>query len=95
MDGIVSPGLLSKCDRCAIRDLSICGDANDTVKAALGRISHFHNYAEGETIVAEGDDVGVVGNVISGVLKLVKTLPDGRQHIVGLIHPAGMFGKVF
>jgi CRP/FNR family transcriptional regulator len=95
MVGVALPEVLSKCDHCVIHHRSICQDVDDTIKVELNRISHFRNYSEGETVVAEGDDVSVVGNVISGVLKLVKTLPDGRQHIVGLIHPAGMFGRVF
>jgi CRP/FNR family transcriptional regulator len=95
MNIISSSIFLSKCDHCAVHHRSVCEDVDDSDKAELSRISHFRNYSEGETVVADGDEVGFVGNVVSGVLKMIKALPDGRQHIVGLIHPASMFGRVF
>jgi CRP/FNR family transcriptional regulator len=95
MDIISSSRFLSKCDHCAVHYPFICEDIDDSDKAELSRISHFRNYSEGETVIADGDEVGFVGDVVSGVLKMIKALPDGRQHIVGLIHPAGMFGRVF
>ena len=95
MNGINSSGFLSKRDHYLVRHHPICQNVDNSIAAELCRISHFRNYSEGKTVVAEGDEVGIIGNVVSGVLKLVKSLLDGRQHIVGLVHPPGMFGRIF
>ena len=52
-------------------------------------------FRTGETVLADEQPPRFVGNVVSGVLRMQKTLPDGRQHIVGLLVPTDMFGRVF
>ncbi|MHB1110457.1 MAG: helix-turn-helix domain-containing protein, partial [Devosia sp.] len=49
----------------------------------------------GETILAEHGEASVVGNVIAGVMRMTKTLPDGRQQIVGLVYPGEFFGRPY
>ena len=61
----------------------------------LGAISRLRTFAHHTRIAEEGDETALVGNVVSGVLKLAKTLPDGRQQIVGLLLPPDMFGYTF
>ncbi len=34
-------------------------------------------------------------NVLSGVIKLTKTMPDGRQQIVELLFPSDFLGRPF
>lgn len=43
----------------------------------------------------EGDDAAVVANVIEGVLKMSKSLGDGREQIVALAYPADFVGRPF
>jgi CRP/FNR family transcriptional regulator len=45
-----------------------------------------------ETLQGEGDKASIAGLVLAGVLRLVKTLPDGRQQIVDLVYPGQFFG---
>ncbi|MDP3898110.1 MAG: helix-turn-helix domain-containing protein [Mesorhizobium sp.] len=85
----------SKCDLCAIHHRSICGIADTPLQAELSRISHIRTFSAGETVLAESESAGIVGNVVSGVLRMVKTMADGRQQIVGLLLPSDMFGRVF
>jgi Cyclic nucleotide-binding domain len=61
----------------------------------IGSISRIRHVRAGETILAESAPSNIVGNVVSGALRLVKTLSDGRQQIVGLLLPSDMFGRVF
>jgi CRP/FNR family transcriptional regulator len=44
-------------------------------------------------IFRDGDEADHYFNIISGIVKLVKTLADGQQHIVGLIYPPGFMGQ--
>jgi CRP/FNR family transcriptional regulator len=66
------------------------GGANDTVPVA--KRSKVLTVDAGDTIIASGAEGAIVGSVLAGILKLVKSLPDGRQQIVGLLHPGDFFG---
>ena len=81
--------------RCAARECSLCHDLSTMAKQELSRIARIRSYRAGETILAESDEIGFVGNVVSGVLRMQKTLHDGRQQIVGLMLPSDVFGRVF
>ncbi|HHZ10859.1 MAG TPA: Crp/Fnr family transcriptional regulator [Rhizobiales bacterium] len=65
------------------------------LREELVRIAHVRGFSSGETIVGEGEESGLVGTVISGVLRVQKTMPDGRQQIVGLLFAPNLFGRVF
>jgi CRP/FNR family transcriptional regulator len=82
-------------DRCALHGCSICSNLDETLRQELGRQSHVRTFAAGETVIGEAEDTIFVGFVISGVLRIQKTLFDGRQQIVGLLLPSDMFGRVF
>ena len=46
-----------------------------------------------QVIFREGDRVDHYYNITSGIVKLVKTLADGRQHIVGLVYASDFVGQ--
>lgn len=52
-------------------------------------------FAAGQTIIPEDEAADFVGCVLSGILRMQKSLADGRQHIVGLLVEGDMFGRVF
>lgn len=56
-----------------------------------GRLREF---SQGETIYESGMK-DIVGYVISGAVKLVTFLPDGRSNIIGVIEAPGFFGRIF
>lgn len=68
---------------------------NAALRDDLIRIAHVRNFAAGETVVGEGEESGLVGTVLSGVLRVQKTMSDGRQQIVGLLFAPSLFGRVF
>ncbi|MHA6731340.1 Crp/Fnr family transcriptional regulator [Devosia sp. A369] len=51
-------------------------------------------FSRGETISGPGL-AAFVGYVISGTVKLVTFLPDGRSNIIGIIEAPGFFGRIF
>lgn len=85
----------SKCDDCAIHNRSICGAENAIAAQELERISRTRLVPAGQTIISENSEIAFVGNVVKGVLKLSKTLEDGRQQIVGLLFPSDFFGRIY
>ncbi len=61
---------------------------------ALRRICRVRTYRAGQTVIADQDEPGFTGCIAEGILRMQKTLPDGRQHIVGLLVAHDMFGRV-
>lgn len=84
-----------KCERCPVHNLGLCSVISQPALDELGQISHMHNYAAGETILAEGEPIEMVGNVVDGVVRISKTLPDGRVQIVGLLMPSDFFARAY
>ena len=83
------------CDHCVIRHRAICGALNAKDLARINLMARQKSYRAGETIFFEGDEVDYFGNVLSGVVKLGKLLPDGRQQIVGLQFASDFLGRAF
>lgn len=86
---------ISRCEQCPIRPRAFCRAATGTGFEELAKISRIRRFEAGDTIIGQKDTSRLVGNVREGVLKLVKSLPDGRTHIVGLLHAADFFGRLY
>lgn len=82
-------------DHCALLGCSACRGVAPEIKRQLERLSRIKRYRAGEVIVGEREDIPFVGYVVGGVLRMQKTMLDGRQQIVGLLLPTDMFGRVF
>jgi CRP/FNR family transcriptional regulator len=52
-------------------------------------------FSPGEAIFWEGDEARQIFDVLEGVLRMCKVLPDGRRAIVGFIYPGEMLGLSF
>ena len=76
---------VSRCHHCAIRHHAVCGALSEEELVELNKIAHQKSYKAGDLIVSDTEEVDFFGNIISGVVKLSKTMDDGRQQIVGLL----------
>ncbi len=83
------------CNGCAVRHLAVCGALDGREVEKLNRIGHHRHFRAGQIILAEGTHAEYVAAIVSGVVKLTKTLADGRQHIVGLLFANDFLGRVF
>lgn len=61
-------------------------------RARLAAISAVVRFRRGEKIYAEGDRADFVFNIISGVVRSNKVLPDTGKHIVGFLFPDDVVG---
>jgi CRP/FNR family transcriptional regulator len=59
----------------------------------LNRIARRRQVAAQQTIHTESETPDYFANVITGVVKLLKTMPDGRQQIVGLQFSSDFIGR--
>lgn len=74
---------------------AISGSVGPETLYALERIASIREFSAGSTIIPAGDPAGIVGTVLSGIVKLTKILPDGRMQVVGLLFPSDFIGRAF
>jgi len=79
----------SRCDVCPIHNRGPCVALDDQSLLALAKFARRKTLKTHEIIFHEGDISNQYFTVLSGVVKLVKALADGRQHIIGLMFPPG------
>jgi CRP/FNR family transcriptional regulator len=70
------------------------GMARDAV-SRISAISTLQNVPAGNALFAEGDDADNVYEVVRGMLKLYKLLPDGRRQIMGFVSAGDLVGLSF
>ncbi len=85
----------TRCGACAIRHKAICAALCTAEISALSRLSRRRLIPAGQTILGEGEAHTIYANIVSGVVKLTKTLDDGRQHIIGLLFASDFLGRAF
>lgn len=89
------PDVMQRCDHCAVRHQAVCGAMDDVQVKKLAQIAHRKKVPAGQTIISDEEPVDFFANVISGAIKLTKTLPDGRQQIVGLLFAPDFLGRAY
>lgn len=53
------------------------------------------SFSAGKTVAHAQQEMGFIGCVLKGILRMQKTLADGREHIVGLLVEGDFFGRSF
>ena len=61
----------------------------------LFRSQPTETFAAGQALFWEGDKAGQIFDVLEGVPRVYRILPDGRRAIVGFIHPGDVIGVSF
>jgi CRP/FNR family transcriptional regulator len=80
------------CRDCAVRPFSICASLDPSELDAFGHLGRHAHFAPCETVFAEEEMTTSFYNVLEGVLRLYKLLPDGRRQIVGFALPGDFLG---
>lgn len=83
------------CASCEARHRGICGALTPDQLVTLARASSKHKAGEGAELIGDAESIDHYSNVLSGVVKLTKTLSDGRQQIVGLQFAPDFLGRPF
>jgi CRP/FNR family transcriptional regulator, anaerobic regulatory protein len=80
------------CDDCKVRLFSVCGALESSELDELDRISQVRDFAARTTLFDQGALAGSVFNITDGMVRLYKSLPDGRRQIVGFALPGDFLG---
>lgn len=83
------------CQACEARHRGLCGALEPLELVALAKQSWKQKAETGAELVGDSEKVASYSNVLSGVIKLSKTLTDGRQQIVGLQFAPDFLGRPF
>lgn len=65
------------------------------VTAKLMELTTLRDIGAGEAVVESGVRSEEIGYVMDGTLAMVQILEDGKKHIVGLLVPTDIYGRVF
>ena len=82
-----------KCDACIVRHKAICAALSEEELTDFNKIARQRLIPAGQVVSMEDDFV--FANIMDGVIKLTKTLADGRQQIVGLQFPPDFLGRIY
>lgn len=82
----------SRCSACSARTKGLCAALSPGELPSLSAASRPNNVLSANLVVHEGDEAEAVYTVVSGMLKLYKTLPDGRQQITGFATVGDVIG---
>ena len=61
----------------------------------LEKIARIETVRAGQIVTVEGQKSARIGYVLEGMLAINKTLPDGRNNILGVLGPNDMYGRAF
>lgn len=90
-----SAGIPVLCRSCEARHRGVCGALEPDQLIKLAKTSSRRAVPPGGELVGDAEAVERYSNVLSGVVKLTKSLPDGRQQIVGLQFAPDFLGRPF
>ncbi len=85
----------SICAGCPSRTKGLCSALAETDLGRLGSVSWHRRFRAGEAIQLEGEVPPSFCAIVSGVVKLLKSLPNGSQQIVGLLAAGDFLGRPF
>ena len=80
------------CDDCKVRLFSVCGAMEVSELEELDQLSHVKIFAPKTMLFDQDAMAGSVFNVTEGIVRLYKSLPDGRRQIVGFALPGDFLG---
>ena len=80
------------CDECRVRPFSICAALAPSELDELDRISHTRALPAKAMLFDQGEMADTVFNLVEGMVRLYKSLPDGRRQIVGFALPGDFLG---
>jgi CRP/FNR family transcriptional regulator len=80
------------CDECAVRRLSICAALDKAELRELAHLGRHVHFLASETVFAQEEMTTSFYNLLEGVMRLYKLLPDGRRQIIGFARPGDFLG---
>lgn len=87
---IASAPSATQCHDCGARHVGMCDALPDDELQLLARVAQRMTVAPGKQFIEETQPAAHFYNITSGTVRVSKSLPDGRRHIIGFMS-AGQF----
>ncbi len=84
---------MGKCEQCIVRELSSLKALNKEELLKLADCKTSYIIKKGDPVFEEGDTVNGIFCVTSGVCKLSKLSPNGKDQIIKLVKPGELLGQ--
>src|SRR5690606_13107869 len=94
-EDVHTKGIPVLCASCEARHRGVCGALTPDQLVSLAKSSTKHRAGAGAELIGDAENIDSYSNALSGVVKLTKTLSDGRQQIVGLQFAPDFLGRPF
>jgi CRP/FNR family transcriptional regulator len=91
-ENVISLDLPSICADCDVREMTLCAPLDGAEMRRLCGLLQRTEFADGDTIIDEGEPADHVFNVTGGVVRLFKLLADGRRAVTGFLFPGDFLG---
>lgn len=85
----------SECQLCEVRACGMCSELDTATLNDLRKITRTRDYKAGELIFSDDAPLQSYAAIKSGIVKLSKILPDGRQQTLGLGFPPDFIGRTY
>ncbi len=85
----------TNCVDCPVLNHGLCGALHYQEALRLSSVSWHRRFSAGQIIHAEGEKPAYFCAVVTGVVKLMKSLANGNQQIVGLLLAGDFLGRPF
>jgi len=86
---------ISSCEHCIVRHRGVCEALSEDELLQLNKLVRLRKFPAGQILMSDSEPADFLANIVSGVVKLTKTLPDGRQQIVGLQFAPDFLGRAY
>jgi len=84
---------MGKCEQCIVRQISSLKALNKDELVKLAECKTSHKIKKGEPIFEEGDAVNGIYCITSGVCKMSKLSPNGKDQIIKLVKAGELIGQ--
>ena len=83
-----------RCAQCPVRHHTVCSTLHGSELHELSDIMTHRHFSAGDEILHQEETSQLFAVIVSGVVKLTRMLPDGREQIVGLLTATDTLGEV-
>jgi len=80
------------CADCSVRPFGICASLDGIEMREFEHLARRVHFSSCETVFAQEDMTTSVYNLLEGIMRLYRLLPDGRRQIVGFALPGDFLG---
>lgn len=78
-----------------LRSAAFIAQLSPETQDALEAMCRLKSYRSNQIVIHAEEKADFIGFILSGILRMEKTLADGREQIVGLLVEGDLFGRVF